>query len=180
MATVELPTGMAGLAPAVAAPRGDEPLRLHRINTVRRQQHVSLRTAARQVGTDIPTVRSQEDETADLRLSDLYRWQQVLDVPIADLLCDPGTPLSRPVMERARLVRLMKTAAAIQERADSAQVQRMAENLVQQLVEIMPELEDVNAWHAVGQRRSMDEFGRIMEHPIPDSFFGSHGQTSEI
>ena len=72
-----------------------------------------MRSASRQLGKEVRKLRQLEGETVDLRLSELYDWQKVLDVPIVDLLVDPGTPLSRPVLERARLVRLMKTVAAI-------------------------------------------------------------------
>ena len=78
--------------------------RLHRIASVREQQGVSLRAVSRQMGTEIRRLREQEDEAADLRLSDLYRWQEVLDVPVEELLVEPGTSLSQPVMERARLL----------------------------------------------------------------------------
>ena len=53
----------------------------------------------------------------------------------------------------------MKTAAAIRERAGSAPIQRMAQMLVEQILEIMPELKDVTPWNAVGQRRTLDELG---------------------
>ena len=86
----------------------------HRISEVRRQQGVSLRSVARQLGSTTSVVREQEKASSDLRISDLMKWQKALDVPLADLLDDPGHPLSRPVMERARLVRLMKTVAAIE------------------------------------------------------------------
>jgi hypothetical protein len=43
--------------------------------------------------------------------------------------------------------------------------------LEQQLVELMPELKDVAAWHSVGQRRSPDELGRAAERVLPESFF---------
>jgi hypothetical protein len=32
----------------------------------------------------------------------------------------------------------------------------------------MPELKDVSPWHSVGQRRSLDELGRIAEQPFSD------------
>lgn len=153
---------------------------LHRIATVRRQQRLSLRSAARRMGSDIPTARRQEQETADLRLSELYRWQEMLDVPLSDLLVEPATPLSLPVMERARLLRLMKTATSILQRAESEPIRRMAQNLVEQLIEIMPELEDVSPWHAVGQRRSLDEYGRIAEFPIPDAYLGDVSHAADI
>ena len=151
---------------------GEQKSQMHRINEVRRQQCISLRSAARRMGTDMATVRSQDRESTDLRLSDLYRWQKALEVPIADLLIDPNTPLSRPVMERAALVKLMKTVLAIQEQSESVSVERLAQTLANQLIEMMPELENVTPWHAVGQRRGLDEVGRIAEEPIPSQFMG--------
>jgi hypothetical protein len=62
----------------------------------------------------------------------------------------------------------MKTAAAILEQASSPQLQLLAERLVDQLVELMPELQGVGPWHSVGQRRSLDEYGRIVERHFPD------------
>jgi transcriptional regulator with XRE-family HTH domain len=138
---------------------------------VRRQQGVSLRTAARHMNKDIATLRLQEKPTSDMRLSELAAWQQVLDVPLVDLLVDSGAPLSRPVMERARLVRLMKTAAAIKEKTESVELKRLAKTLTDQLIEIMPELAEISAWHSVGQRRSLDEVGRVAERRLRDDFF---------
>jgi len=131
---------------------------------------MSLRTAARQLGSNVRETRNQEDESSDLRLSDLYKWQAALNVPISDLLVDPGTPLSPPVMERAQMVRLMKTAMALLELAPTARIRRLARMLVEQLVEVMPELDGVGPWHSVGQRRSLDEYGRIVERCVPDDF----------
>lgn len=146
---------------------------LHRISEVRRQQGVSLRSAARRMGTEVSRLKVQEQETADLHLSDLYQWQQALDVPVADLLVEQSAPLSRPVMERAKMVRLMKTASAILEQSTSTATRRMAQTLVDQLVELMPELSEVSAWHTVGQRRSLDEFGRAYDRRISDDVFHS-------
>jgi len=130
-----------------------------------------LRSVSRQMGRTMSTVRSQEDETQDLRISDLIRWQKVLGVPLQDLLVDPEPPLSKPVMERAKLVRIMKTAAAIKETVKSEGATRLATMLMQQLIDIMPELEHVSAWHSVGQRRSLEEFGRIVERTVSDDMF---------
>ena len=130
-----------------------------------------MRSAARQLGKDVRTVRKEEAAESDLRLSDLYEWQQVLGVPLADLLEDPGTSLSRPVLERARMVRIMKTVKALGDRVESPAADRLVETLITQLIEIMPELEEVGAWHTVGQRRSLDEFGRAAERIVPDEVF---------
>lgn len=144
--------------------------RYHRIRTVRLREGVSLRSAARQMGTDIRSLRLQEQESTDLRLSDLHKWQKALEVPLTELVIDTEEPLSRPVLDRARLIRIMKTAAAIHERSPSLGLKRMAETMVHQLVEIMPELKEVSPWHTYGQRRSLEEYGRVMERRCSEDF----------
>ncbi|HUY35170.1 MAG TPA: hypothetical protein VMV69_20665 [Pirellulales bacterium] len=143
----------------------------HRIKEVRRQQGVSLRRVAQLLGTEVRELRREEEETSDLPLSRLYQWQRALEVPVADLLVDSEAPLSAPVMERARLVRVMKTVAAIMEKSQNTSIQRLAQTLVDQLVEIMPELKGINPWHSVGQRRSLDEYGRIVERSYSDDIW---------
>jgi hypothetical protein len=110
----------------------------------------------------------QEQETTDLRISDLHKWQVALDVPIGELLVEPDSSLSPPILDRARLLRLMKTVRAILDRSQSASIRRMAQTAADQLIEIMPELEDVGPWHEYGQRRSLNEYGRIAERQLPD------------
>ena len=121
-------------------------------------------------GTDIPSIRAQEQASSDLKLSDLYRWQQALEVPVSELLVEDDDPLSRPVAERAKMVKAMKTAKSLLETAPAGPVRRMAENLVEQLLDLMPELKEVSGWHTVGQRRSLDELGRIAEQPVSSDF----------
>lgn len=144
---------------------------LHRIAEARRQQGISVRSAARRMRTSMDQVRRQEDPQCDMSLSDLYRWQEALEVPVVDLLIDSNTPLSEPILTRARLLRVMKTVRAIKESASSLSIQRFTTMLEQQLIELMPELSDVAAWHSVGQRRSPNEMGRTAERVFPDSFF---------
>ncbi|HEY1600673.1 MAG TPA: hypothetical protein VGG64_13780 [Pirellulales bacterium] len=144
---------------------------LHRIATVRQQQGISLRGLARQLRTSISELELEEEEQTDLRLSRVYWWQSVLEVPIGELLLDTNSPLSAPVLERARLVRIMKTVAAISEKAESSSIKRLARTLASQLVELMPELEGVSPWHNVGQRRTLDELGRIAERPYSDDIW---------
>ena len=144
---------------------------LHRIADVRRRQGISVRSAARRMHTSIDQVRRQEEPGNDMLLSELLRWQKALDVPLADLLVESDGPLSEPIMTRARLLRIMKTVRAIKETATSSSIQRFATMLEQQLVELMPELKDVSAWHSIGQRRSPNEVGRTAERVLPDTFF---------
>ncbi len=169
MATAELSVVHLDAATVPARERNHEPGRpLHRIQDVRRLQGMSLRTAARQLGIDVRSIRAQEQASSDLRLSDLYRWQRALDVPVGELLVEDDDPLSRPIRERAQLVKIMKTARSLAETISHPSAQRMAENLIEQLQELMPELAEVSPWHSVGQRRSLDEMGRIAEQPISD------------
>jgi hypothetical protein len=68
-------------------------------------------------------------------------------------------------------VKLMKTAAAIRERTGGTPVGKMVEMLVSQILEIMPELEDVTPWNTVGQRRTLDDVGRTARSSVPDDIF---------
>lgn len=145
----------------------------NRIRHVREQQGVSLRTAARRMKMDIRSVREQENEFSDLRISQLQHWQEILEVPLIDLLDEPGGPLSRPVMQRAKLLRIMKTAVSVAENTSEEPVQRFAQMLREQLIDLMPELKDVPGWHSIGQRRGLDEMGRIAENPVMDNHIAS-------
>ena len=145
-------------------PYGQRPL--HRLGQVRRLQGVSRRTIARRLGTDTTNIKAQEAETTDIPLSALYRWQEVLQVPIEELLVEAGDDLSPPILKRAQLVRLMKTVAAILQRTQQAGVRRMAQTLVDQLIELMPELREIGPWHAVGQRRTQDELGQVVHRRL--------------
>ncbi len=144
---------------------------LHRIAEVRRRQGVTLRNVARRLGMSLPVVRHQELPECDLRLSDLHRWQQVLEVPVAELLVEGDDQLSGPVLERSRMVKLMKTAAAIRERTEGQPVSQMVTMLIDQILEIMPELSDVTPWHAGGQRRTLDDVGRTGRLTIAEDVF---------
>jgi hypothetical protein len=119
-----------------------------------------LTSHARRLGVDVTQVKSQEDASADMLLSTLYRWQEALEVPVAELLVESNDPLSGPVLRRAQMIRLMKTARTIIERAQQVSIRRMAQTLIEQLLEVMPELATVNPWHAVGQRRTRAELGQ--------------------
>ena len=68
----------------------------------------------------------------------------------------------------------MKTVAAIREKAQTPSIQRLADTLVDQILEIMPELKEVNPWHSVGQRRSLEEYGRIVERTYSDDVWREH------
>ena len=143
----------------------DENRPLHRIAEVRKLQGISIRSASRRMGIPMEQVRREERTDSNLTIEDLVRWQQALEVPMIDLLVDENAPLSTPVLARAKWLRIMKTVKALLETTESANVNRMARMLEDQVLEVMPELKDVSAWHSVGQRRTQDEVGRIAESP---------------
>jgi transcriptional regulator with XRE-family HTH domain len=150
--------------------------KMHRIAEVRQRQGVTLRNVARRLGLDLATVRRQEQDHCDLRISELMGWQSVLDVPIAELLVEGDGQLSGPVLERSRMVKLMKTAAAIRERTGGTPIGRMVTMLIDQILEIMPELADVTPWNTVGQRRTLDDLGRTGRYTVPEEIFRRPGQ----
>ena len=119
---------------------------------------MSRRAVARRLNVDVEQVRQQECETADVPLSVLYAWQKALDVPVAELLVEAGDALASPILERSQLVRLMKTVLAISEQARQESIRRMAQTMVDQLVEIMPELAEVGA---VAHRRQTPPAERV-------------------
>ena len=146
--------------PVVALPE-----KLQRVAEARGQQGFSLRTIARRTGIDLRTLRSHEDPTTDMKLSELRRWQLALEVPMVDLIEDDAQPLSSPVRDRANLVRIMKTVVAIKEAGGSPRIQRLAEMLFEQMVELMPELKEIGGWPQHGSRRSSGS-SRIFEQQV--------------
>jgi len=151
--------------------------RMHRIADVRQRQGVTLRNVARRLGLELAVVRRQEQPDCDLRISDVMLWQEVLEVPIAELLVEADGQLSGPVLERSRMVKLMKTAAALRERTHGTPTGRIVQMLVDQILEIMPELADVTPWNTVGQRRTLDDVGRTAIYAVPEELFRRPGRS---
>jgi transcriptional regulator with XRE-family HTH domain len=145
---------------------------LHKISDVRQRQGVTLRNVARRLGIEMAVIRKQEKPDSDLRISDLLRWQLVLDVPLAELLEDGEDQLSGPILVRSRMVKLMKTAAAIREQVGNNAGSQLVSQLIGQILEMMPELADITPWHTVGQRRTLDDVGRTARDTVPDDLFG--------
>ena len=143
---------------------------LQKLSVARRRQGLSIRCVAQRLGRTVGEVRAQEDERADLLVSELYRWQAALEVPIEELLQEPVDSLSPMVSMRAQLLKVMKTAMAMRRQARSEAERRLARLLIEQLLEMMPELKEVSGWPAVGHRRRADEVGRIGENPISEDW----------
>jgi transcriptional regulator with XRE-family HTH domain len=167
MSTVEfsVDAGSSGEVSLPVTSRG-----LHRLSTVRRLQGLSRRTLARRMKVDVVEIRRHE-EASDLPLSVLFQWHKALEVPIAELLVESEDSLSQPLLQRAQLVRLMKTALALLEQADGDASHGVAQKLVDQLVKVMPELAGIGAWHAVGKRRRRNELGIAAIRTLSDDVF---------
>jgi transcriptional regulator with XRE-family HTH domain len=163
--------GITGMGPPANVPLpAVENRPMQRLAAVRRQQGVSRRTIARRLNIDVEQVQQQEC-TSDLPLSVLYAWQKVLDVPLTELLVEAPEGLTTPILERSQLVRLMKTVLAISEQARQESIRRMAQTMAAQLVEIMPELAEIGAWHTVGKRRRLNELGIAAQRRFADDVF---------
>jgi transcriptional regulator with XRE-family HTH domain len=149
--------------------------KLQNLGAARRRQGLSIRCVAQRLGMTVNDVRAREDEASDMLISELYHWQSALDVPVEELLCEPSDALSTRILTRARMLRIMKTALAMRRQARSEAERRLARLLVDQLLEIMPELKEVSAWPTVGQRRTTEEYGRIAENPVSDDWIHEAG-----
>ena len=128
------------------------PKSLNCISQVRQRQGMTLRTVARRWDLEISDIRRMEQPTADLRISELHAWQRLLEVPIHELLVDSELPLSPPVLQRAQLLRLMKTVVTLRDKSVKPEANHLIERLLQQVLEIMPELENVGPWHETEER----------------------------
>jgi transcriptional regulator with XRE-family HTH domain len=169
--TQDLPLDTEEQTPAVVPIQLECALPLHRLGEARQQENVSRQKVARQLGITVHDVEQQECTTTDLPLSVLHKWAKVLELPVAELVEEPSDSLSTPLFNRARLLRIMKTAMAMLERTGDSRTKRLVQTMVDQLAEIMPELRGVIAWHAVGKRRSLDELGITAERSLSAKVF---------
>jgi transcriptional regulator with XRE-family HTH domain len=146
--------------------------KLHRIAEVRISQGISERTLCRRLNIDIKQLRALEDPTSDIPLSVLLAIREALDVPFADLLVE-SEGLARPVYERAKLLKIMKTAVSIKESSLPTRASRLAQMLNEQLIELMPELADVGGWPEFGTRRGIGSIARVLADEIDTSKLSS-------
>ncbi len=145
----------------------------NRIAEVREQQGISPRTMARRLQIDLKSYLALERPERDLRLSELVALQAALDVPMIDLLEDSQS-LSRPVAERAKMIKVMKTAAALRETPSSARIERMVQTLCGHLIDLMPELAEVSSWPQYGSRRGSSAIGKVLAQQISIADLGLH------
>lgn len=144
---------------------------LHHLREVRLREEVSLRTMSRRLGVRLATVKEQESCSTDIPLSVLYQWQSALGVPAGELLVDGDDPLSSPKEKRDKLLQLMKTASSLSEQSKQLEIRRMIETIINQLIEIMPELDEAHSEIVEETRRKPIDFSRMLESSLPESMF---------
>lgn len=157
--------------PAAAPIHSESGPPLHRLGEARRQEDISRRTVARHLGITVGEVIRQECETTDLPLSMLHKWAKVLDQPVAELVQQTGYSLSMPLFNRSHMALVMRTAMTILEQTRDPRTKRLAQTMVDQLIEIMPELRGVAAWQTVGKPRRRDELGIAAERRLSDEVY---------
>jgi transcriptional regulator with XRE-family HTH domain len=161
--------GGAVALPPVRSPAAGR--RLQRLGEVRRREGIPRGKIAHRLGVSVRQVEQQEQPSSDMSLSELYRWQKALGVPAAELLQEPNGELSPPVQLRARLLRAMKTARLIEEVARQPSLRRLVKSLMEQLLDVMPELRDTTAWPVVGHRRKQEDLGQAFFRRLSLDFF---------
>ncbi len=143
---------------------------LHQIRRVRLREGVELRAVARRMGkgTQMRRLRREEHPETDMHLSDLLRWQRALSVPLTDLLIDDDRSLSPAVMERAHMLRVMKTVVTIYRQSSSDAIRKLVQSMIDELAEVMPELIDVGPWQG-RETQAPHDYGRAAEYTVSDS-----------
>ncbi|MGI5832609.1 MAG: hypothetical protein ACOX6D_08810 [Thermoguttaceae bacterium] len=145
-------------AASAAKPENDRPL--HQVAVARRNQAVSVASCARKLGISVQEARRQEQPTTDLTLSQLMAWKKVLDVPLSELIGPIEDELENPIRNRAMLVKVMKSAKQVRRLTRESRIRIISDNLIEQLVLLMPELESITAWPDVGQSHEARSLGQ--------------------
>ena len=153
------------------APSARKPAALHRLAAVRSQMGISPHSMARRLGISIADLKSQEEAGADLPLAVLYQWRDALGVPLSELLEEPEAPLSPPIAFRSQMLRLMKTVLLLKPQPAPTETQRTIQTLIDQMIELMPELRKVSAWQGVSRGRRRTDLGQAALRGISEDFF---------
>lgn len=138
---------------------------LNRIREVRRREGVSVRTLARHLEESSQAVREMERPDADLRLSELLRVAQALEVPAGELMADDE--LNDIQRMRGLLVRVSRALNTIVDcRPAGDEARNVAEFAMRQIAEEMPGAEEVSTLPRVGFRRPLNDLGVTALHPV--------------
>ncbi|MBN2295305.1 MAG: helix-turn-helix transcriptional regulator [Pirellulales bacterium] len=148
---------------------------LHCLRKVRCREAVSRETIAEHLGIDVDTVELIENESTDIPLCLLHEWKKLLNVPIGELLVDTEGAFNAPEKIPAQLTALMRTAITLTRQNRQASVAHMAHNLINQLLEIMPELRQVVNQYGPRQTHPIHEYGLEFEDNFLDEMISNCG-----
>lgn len=113
-------------------------MQMNLLGEARTAQGVSLESISRFLGMTPRQIKALEDSSYDPRVSEIHKWQKALDIPISELISECECELSGPILSRAKMVRLMKTAISLREAEKMKST--LSQLLIDQILEIMPEL----------------------------------------
>ena len=147
----------AGSAPTV---RTGEQRVYHAIAQAREREEMSIQKCAEGLGISVAEAKKQEESTTPLTAAQLSEWKRVLKVPYSELLGMDDDELDDPVRHRAGMLRIMKTAKSLKETVRDPSDLVLVDNLIGQIVELMPEVETVSAWPKVGKSHEKGRLGR--------------------
>ena len=116
---------------------------LHCLRDARCRKKISKETVASHLGIDVALVELLENESTDIPLSLLHEWKKLLDVPFGELLIDEEGLMYDTRYIQDQLDSMLKTALKIAQQSKHGPVKHMVNNLIDQLLQIMPELHEV-------------------------------------
>ena len=140
-ATDDAPEPAASTPPAPLA----VPKNLHRLAAARRSKGITCEELARRLSMSPQEVQSHENSELDLQVSLLMRWSQALGVPVSELIIEPDANILSTKLSQQQAERLMRIARRLRSQTRRRSTERLAETFIDQLIEIMPGLEALNA-----------------------------------
>jgi len=167
---------------------------LNNIREVRKREGITIRTMIKRLGITKYEYEKLEADDKDLKISELQRIQAALCVPLQELITPADEdPSFEFITDRVHVLRAYKSAMSLQKLLASsgkADVKRMLERLIADLLVIFPELDGhtinrddstgVHGW-PIGHRRTNDnpgDLGKTALNPVPEQFFFEHASNS--
>lgn len=126
----------------------------NRIAQLRKEERLTLETCAKRMGISLDEARQQEDPCADLTMSQIEAWSNVLNVNY-QLIFQTEQPID-PIADRAFLLRLTKSIAQLLEQVSQEpfsikKIRFIAQSLDGQRREYLPEYDDITPWPEYGK-----------------------------
>ncbi|GEM_PF-4915771 len=116
--------------------------RLHRLATARHRQGITLEQLAQQMNAPVDKIAQEEDEARDLRLSALYRWGEILGLPITELVVEREDPLEQHREQVAKLQMIWRMAQSLTRQPILPPERRLIGSLIRQLDDLLTDLHE--------------------------------------